>query len=68
MGKFRIRTIDYHVDRLETLEVRRYGKAQRRHLGWADAERIDPLCLETALRRMTGSWGDARRQRRTPKR
>jgi hypothetical protein len=37
---------NFEVRPLEVLEVREYAKIQRRHLGWAEAERVDPLSLE----------------------
>jgi hypothetical protein len=36
---------NYQVAPLEVLELRQYAKIQRRHLGWAEAERVDPLSL-----------------------
>jgi hypothetical protein len=37
---------DYVVDPLRELEVREHANTLRRDLGWADAERVDPLSLE----------------------
>jgi hypothetical protein len=41
-------TDDFEVDPLRDLEVREHAKTLRRSLGWANAERVDPLLLETA--------------------
>jgi hypothetical protein len=41
-------TDDYLVDPLRDSEVREHAKTLRRFLGWSDAERVDPLLLETA--------------------
>jgi hypothetical protein len=40
-------TDDYVVDPLRDHEVRERAKTLRRELGWADAERVDPLSLES---------------------
>jgi hypothetical protein len=40
-------TDDYVVDPLRDLEVRAYAKTLRRHLGWSDEARVDPLAAET---------------------
>jgi hypothetical protein len=37
---------DRLIDLLEAPEIRQYAKAQRRNLGWVDADRVDPLSLE----------------------
>ncbi|WP_316234272.1 ImmA/IrrE family metallo-endopeptidase [Bradyrhizobium sp. SZCCHNR1098] len=41
-------TDDYIVDPLRDFEVREHAKTLRRALGWADADRVDPLSLEPA--------------------
>lgn len=41
-------TDDYLVDPLRDLQVREYAKTLRSFLGWADADRVDLLELETA--------------------